>query len=325
VRTPAANDRGVALLVTLLVTILIVTVVFEIFRVGTRAARAGAYGRDSVRATLLAEAGTAVARLALREDAKEDAKNSGGGIDTLDEFWSRPAPPIEMGDGTINVTVEDEERKINLNKLMRDLGNDEDKDRVADFRRLLEVLGLDQAIADAILDWLDRDDNTRPGGAESSYYLSLPYPYKAKNDLFDTIEELRLVRGVTGEVFEKIKPFVTVRSSGLVNINTAPREVLMSLSGAKDAGVSGDIDEGVANEIIEHRKENPFLSTADVKFTPFLTSLYNQGQGFRSLITVRSQYFHVRSAGDLFGTTRAVDAVGIRSGNDIQWRYWRLE
>jgi general secretion pathway protein K len=157
----------------------------EIFRVGARAAQKGAYGRDSVRGSIIAEAGLAAARIALRESAK-DYK-----YDTLDQVWSRPVPPIELGEGTILVTVEDEDRKINLNRLVLPNGIAPDEQRLAVFRKLLSNLDIDPSIADAVVDWLDVDDTPRAGGAESAYYLSLPYAYRAKNDLFDTLDELR--------------------------------------------------------------------------------------------------------------------------------------
>jgi general secretion pathway protein K len=313
------NDAGVALLITLLVLVLIVILAMEIFRTGARAAQTGAYGRDSIRATLLAEAGVTAARIALRENAKDNK------YDTLDQVWSRPVPSIELGDGTILVTVEDEERKINLNRLILPNGNAPDEQRLAVFRKFLAILDIDPSIADAVVDWLDVDDTPRVGGAESSYYLSLPYSYRAKNDLFDTLDELRLVRGMTAERFEKLKPFVTIHSSGTVNINTAPKEVLIALSAGQDAAEAGEITASMADQIIEYRKDNPFQNARNIgNVSPALKDLYDKTR-FRDLIDVKGTAYHVRSTGDISGTLRTVDAVGVRSGNDIQWRYWRLE
>lgn len=316
---PGRRDRGVALVATLLVLVLIVTLVWEIFRLGARAAQTGAYGRDAVRAGLVAEAGVAAARIALREDAKDN------GYDTLDEIWSRPAPPIDLGEGVIRVVVEDEERKLNVNRLVLPNGNAADDQKLAVFRRLLEILALDASIADAVVDWLDNDDSPRTGGAESSHYRSLPFPYAAKNDLFDTVDELRLVRGVTPETFEKLRPYVTVHSSGRVNVNTAPKQILMSLSAGQDAADAGEIGESTANEIVEYRKDKPFRKIEEIgNVSPFLSDLYKRTR-FRDLLDVSGTAFHVRSTGEISGALRTVDAVGARSGNDIQWRYWRLE
>ncbi len=311
------KESGVALLITLLVLVMIVVMAMDIFRAGSRAAQTGAYGRDSVRAALLAEGGVGAARIALREDAKNNS------YDTLDEIWSRPVPDMELGDGTVKVVVEDEERKINLNKLVLSNGNAPDEPKLAVFRRLLEILGTDASLADAVVDWLDRDETARSGGAASSYYLSLPYPYKAKNDLFDSLDELRLVRGMTPELFDKLSPYLTIHSSGSININTAPREILMALSaGLEDAGT---IDGATADQIVSYRKTTPFQSAKDIgNVSPFLKDLYDKSR-LRDLIDVKGTAFRVRSTGTVGGTFRTVDAVGARSGNDVQWRSWRLE
>lgn len=68
-------------------------------------------------------------------------------------------------------------------------------------RKLLMALpGMDAAIADAILDWIDEDDEAREYGAESAYYSTLDPPYAPKNGPLDTVEELLRVRGVTPEM-----------------------------------------------------------------------------------------------------------------------------
>ena len=312
------NEKGIALLVTLLILVLVVALVHEVFRIGMQSAQTGAYGRDSIRCVLLAEGGTGAARLVLRLDARDNRN------DTLDEFWAQ-AIPVTLGDGDVRVVIEDEERKINLNQIMLPRGNAPDERRLAVFQRLLDTLGIDRAVADAVVDWLDNDENARVGGAESSHYLGLPSPYKSKNDLFDTVGELRLVRGVTAEVFGKLLPFVTVSSSGMVNLNTAPKEVLMSLSAGTDLAEGGAIDAKTADEIIEYRKDHPFTAASQIKnVSPFLRDLFDRTL-IRNLVDVRSTYFHVRSSGDVGGTVRTIDAVGIRVGNEIQWRFWRIE
>ena len=313
------NEKGIALLVTLLILVLVVALVHEVFRIGAQSAQSGAYGRDSIRCILLAEGGTGAARIVLRLDARDNQ------YDTLDEIWSRAALPITLGDGEVRVTLEDEERKIDLNRLMLPNGNAPDERRLAVFQRLLDTLGIERTVADAVVDWLDNDENPRVAGAESSYYNGLPNPYRAKNDLFDTIGELRLVRGVTAEIYEKLLPFVTVSSSGMVNLNTAPKEVLMSLSAGIDLAEAGPIDAKTADEIIAYRVDHPFTAASQIgNVSPFLRDLYARTL-IREIMDVRSTYFHVRSSGDVGGTVRTIDAIGMRAGNEIQWRFWRIE
>jgi hypothetical protein len=59
---------------------------------------------------------------------------------------------------------------------------------------------MNEEIADAILDWLDADDDTRDYGTESAYYGSESPPYAAKNGPMDSLEEMLLIRGVTPQL-----------------------------------------------------------------------------------------------------------------------------
>jgi len=62
---------------------------------------------------------------------------------------------------------------------------------------LLSLPGMTTDTAEAILDWLDPDDEPRAAGAESEYYSGLPSPYLPSNGPLDSVAELLLVRGVT--------------------------------------------------------------------------------------------------------------------------------
>ncbi|HBJ37716.1 MAG TPA: general secretion pathway protein GspK [Planctomycetaceae bacterium] len=62
---------------------------------------------------------------------------------------------------------------------------------------LMSLPGMTIDVADAILDWLDDDEEARPNGAELEFYSTLPTPYAPKNGPIDSVEELLLVRGVT--------------------------------------------------------------------------------------------------------------------------------
>ena len=57
-----------------------------------------------------------------------------------------------------------------------------------------------EALADALVDWRDRDDSPLENGAESSYYATLEPSYAPKNRDFDTVEELLMVKGFTAQV-----------------------------------------------------------------------------------------------------------------------------
>lgn len=66
--------------------------------------------------------------------------------------------------------------------------------------RLMLVPGMNEEVADAILDWMDDDDDVRTYGAEADHYQSLVSPYLPANGPIRHLDELLLVRGVTPEL-----------------------------------------------------------------------------------------------------------------------------
>lgn len=90
----------------------------------------------------------------------------------------------------------DESTKINLNTLPFT-----DVLQPGSGRQILMALpGMTESIADAIMDWLDKDDDVRDYGAESSFYEGSNPPYQAKNGPMDSLEELLLIRDVTPQL-----------------------------------------------------------------------------------------------------------------------------
>ncbi len=136
---------------------------------------------------------------------------------------------VPLGGGHFTYRVTDEESRLNLNAAT--------PDRV---ERLLQALGVDKierdAINDSLQDWRDANEEHRINGAESDdTYLKLPLPYRSKNAALDSITELLQIKGVTSAIFHGTagKPglaaYVTVKSPGQVNLNTAPCLVLKAL------------------------------------------------------------------------------------------------
>lgn len=162
--------------------------------------------------------------------------------DSLLDKWSALLEPIPIEGGSLSAQVFDQQARFNLNNLVDDSGRASKKDLDA-FERLLTVLQLDTAVASAVVDWMDADSNPLPTGAEDNDYLALDTPYRTSNQRLASVSELRLVRGVTAEVYEKLRPYVTVlpvRTS--VNVNTAEIQVLMAIiKGLDETGAAGII------------------------------------------------------------------------------------
>ena len=170
--------------------------------------------------------------------------------DHLGEAWARPIPVLPVPGGAIRGTVEDAQARFNLNNLYS--GDAPSQQDVESFRRLLVELILDPTLVDALLDWIDPDSQTTaPSGAEDIDYLQRDPPYRAANQPLASVDELRLVRGFTPEVIEKLRPYVTVipvRTD--VNVNTAPPRVI--------AAVVPGLTVMQVEQIVAERERTPF-------------------------------------------------------------------
>ncbi|MFT7630101.1 MAG: hypothetical protein ACI87E_001106 [Mariniblastus sp.] len=93
----------------------------------------------------------------------------------------------------------DESSKINLNTLPH--GEALLQLQGLEVRDILMTLPeMNEEIADAILNWLDADDDPRDFDSESGYYQSLDPAYDPKNGPMDSLDEMLLIRGVTPEL-----------------------------------------------------------------------------------------------------------------------------
>ena len=307
-----SGQRGVALIITLLVVTLLVTLILEFGNTMRIEARAAANFRDDLKAYYIARAGVTFARGVLEEDAGDPITKD---HDALTELWAQRLPPIPLGEGTVLVEITDEEGKINVNKLT---GGTSPSPLNEVFRHLLESQEADdpQKILDSIVDWTDSNADVTGGGAENSHYEGLDDPYTAKNGPLDSLAELRLIQGVEDDTFNRLKDFLTLYGSGAVNVNTAPREVLRALS--------EDWSDAMVDQILTFQKESPFEKKLDLKDKVIgEEDLYNRVQG---LIDVKSSFFSIRSQGEVNGVHKTIRAVVERpSQKSTVIRYWRVE
>ncbi len=286
------NQQGTALIVTLFVVVILTVTVTE-FLYETWVDRSlVANFRDGTKGLYALTSGVEAARAVIVDDFRRDQKN-GLFTDTLKEYWAQPAIAIPLEDTFMFATIVDESSKINLNGLITAGGYPDDR-YIAMFRRLLRILELDENIADYTRDWIDANED---GPAENPYYMSLAHPYRCKNMRFDTVDELQMVRGVTPEVFAKLRKFVTI-TGGPININTAPREVLMALH--------DDISASMADDVLTAREDLPFKDKGEIKNLPGFAALYPE---ISNLIDVRSAAFSLQANVTFNETRRSAQAI----------------
>ena len=132
---------------------------------------------------------------------------------------------IGFGEGKINLSIQDEAGKIDLNAA----------DEVL-LRGLLQAVSQPGAdvtfLLHAILDWRDPDKLRRIPGAEDGDYQNTGYG--AKDGPFNSVDELQMVAGMTRDVYEKIYHALTIHHPQQPGINpgVAPREVLSAIPGS---------------------------------------------------------------------------------------------
>jgi len=186
------------------------------------------------------------ARAVLQQDFLKD-RQTGQFYDAPTDLWAFPIQQYAIGDGLLTAQIEDERSKLNLNDLAGGGDLNARKTKVLRAKRLFELLQVSPDLVDAIVDWVDQDEVPEPAGAESLYYQNLKPPYRAANAPLQTLRELRLIKGMTADNFEKIARLVTVypqEGEGRVNINTAESAVLQSLDPRISQAVAGEIIQG---------------------------------------------------------------------------------
>ena len=126
--------------------------------------------------------------------------------------------------GGVRYGLEDESNRLNLNVLA-----ELEKQQAGAGKKLLMALpGMTEETADAILDWLDADDEQRQLGAEADHYSSLSPPYAPRNGPLTSVEELLLVRDVTpGLLFGS-----DVNRNGLLDANESAGEAIEGVDNA---------------------------------------------------------------------------------------------
>jgi type II secretory pathway component PulK len=210
-----APRRGVVLLLVLMILVVLTLSAYRYSELMTGEARTADSIARSVEAQALADSGISYAAALLSNTSTFSSVLNNAPWDNAEVFQGilvqphdvpklrgrfsivSPPGPDEAPSGSLafHYGVTDEGGKINLNSLMI---IDPTGNVLHDM--LMTLPNMTPDVADAIVDWLDADNNPRPYGAEDDYYMSLSPPYHCKNGPLDSLEELLLVRGVTPDL-----------------------------------------------------------------------------------------------------------------------------
>lgn len=183
------NARAFASILVLIALIIAISAVGILQIAALGQASSGRESLAQVRAQWAARAGleAMVARLEYdteNPDATDAYKTLDDMVEVSErEFDSSSYRVATWDDGREVLGPADAHAKINLNRLTAD--------------QMLELEPMmTEDIADALVDWIDADDDTNPMGAEIGYYQGATYPYRPRNAPLRSLAELELIAGI---------------------------------------------------------------------------------------------------------------------------------
>jgi general secretion pathway protein K len=244
------------------------------------------------------------------------------------------------GGGHYELKIVDEDSKININTAAKSLPGPEDRlgsqllglFAPQNYNPLFEGRDADnqfsdrQTICGALIDWADDDENlyacdphgssaSASKGSEDNFYQMIGLGYRRKNAAYDSLEELRLVRGVSDDFWTTFvdpdpsdahKRIMTVWGQDKINVNTANAQTLLAItcsSATPESTLCTDVTQmmGFIQGVTLVRSftmgaplftsGNDFIKTmaGSGPMSPVLNALGVQPVKFRSEAEVRSQ------------------------------------
>lgn len=238
------SQNGLALIIILWMLILLTIMAASYSGVMRTETKLTAHQVQTAQARVLAEAGIWLALTELLRPQLERSWPTNGNSQI-----------IEFKDGKIEISIQDEAGKIDLNTARAEL--------LQSLLQSAELTGEDgKFLLDAILDWRDRDDLKRAFGAEDDDYQTAGVEHGAKDGPFNSVDELRLILGMTESIFQAIRPALTIHSHQAgINPEVAPKETLMAIP-----GITTETVEQVLNERKSDTKAEGFLGGIDNRF-----------------------------------------------------------
>jgi len=331
--------QGVVLLIVLFFVLLLTTAVATFVRrasVDSLVAR----HRDAAReAEALARGGIELAKALLLEDRMRETASELR-VDSSDELWALAASmPLPVGDDAVlHLELLDSGARLNLNALFEkgELRSEQSLALLeAIFTRVIDAMpGRPEdkrydprELARSLVDFVDADEATHGTGAiEDDPYQSADPPYRAANRPLLSLDELRLVDGFDGPLFEALAPYLTVHpwvAGDGINPNTAPPHVL----GLLYHGVSEDYrlaDADRVADVLAGREEGTLWcaeEATDERCRPLSAAVPGT---IYPPPTWSSEIFTVISRATVGDVTRTVEAVLDRTEPDapvlVSWR-----
>ena len=321
------KQQGVALITALAITALAVSIAASLAYQQYTASRLSSNLHHLQQAYLYASGMENWVKVLLRQDFNNTIS------DDLTEDWATEIPAIPIPGGYMKGRLTDLQARLNINNIIpaSSKNNKMNRPHIAKLMRLFQQLQLSESPAqsleliDNLIDWIDSDSRTRDRGAESNYYRHLESGYLPSNTALVSTSEIQLIKGFdrlipkkhedsTDErsntppakesIFEALSPYIsTLPVNTKINVNTASKEVLLSLEALNETDV---------NNIITDREEKGFITIGDFLQT---FPLEVQQKIDRESISVTTNYFLLTSKIEIGHITLYINSIINRDKN----------
>ena len=294
--TPRRRQRGVAMLMAIMIAALAVIVASSIYVQQRYSIRLTQNIQDMGQAYQYAYSAEHMVSAWLRRDMSENQWDSNF------DLWAGEMLPFEIDDekgnavGQIQANVEDMQGYFNINNIY---DSEEEKPRdylLQAYQRLLQAQGIPADLAAKTLDWIDADDKlSSPDSAESPAYQMQDPPYEAANAFMTSPAELTALDWGSipdkekEELLQKLQSFAfTLPTPTALNINTASSEALLAVG----------LKPGQVTTLMDLRRNAPIRTLEELD-----ANVPNIDPKARGTLGVSSNYF--RLSGQVrFGKSR---------------------
>jgi general secretion pathway protein K len=256
------DQRGAALLTAMIIVALVATLAGAMVWQQWRAIQVEAAERARTQSAWILSGALDWARLILREDARN------GSVDHLGEPWAVPLAEARLStflaadkdntddapDAFLSGAITDAVSRYNVTNVVT--GNRVDPVELAALQRLCETVGVSADVATRIANGLRDAAPPQPVAPAASAVATVEAP--ADPPLMPrSVAQLGWL-GIDPESLRLLEPYVVLLpEKAWVNVNTAPREVLV-------AAIPG-LDLATAERIVQARQRAPMKSIADIQ------------------------------------------------------------